>query len=248
MQLTVLGTGAAIPTGDRYQAGLCLETDATTLLVDCGSGVLHRLVEAGYDPTDVDSILLTHTHLDHVADLPGLAKARYLEDVSEFRVVAPEGTGADLEPLFRIDDLDERLDLRIDGIESGEHTIGGLEFEATRTVHSKPSFAYRFGSAFGFSGDGEATESLVSFFDGVDALVFDCAYPDGETPENHPTPTALASALSAAEPDVDRLYLTHLYPGAAARAAEAKETVAAATDATVRVASDLETIDFDGPG
>ncbi|MFW5957491.1 MAG: MBL fold metallo-hydrolase, partial [Natronomonas sp.] len=245
MKLTILGTGAAIPTGDRYQSGLLYESAETTLLVDCGSGILHRLVQAGCDPTEIDAILLTHTHLDHVADLPGIAKVRAMEGVAELRIIAPSDTREVLDPWLSIDDIDERIALVIDEIDPGPHGIDDVEFRATRTTHSKPCHAYRFGDRWGFTGDAEAAPELLEFFDGVDVLVADCAYSDDRPPENHPTPTALAQAFEEANTSINRLYLTHLYPDAAKRASETIETVSAATDASVRVASDLDEINLE---
>lgn len=245
MNLTILGTGAALPTGDRYQSGLLYKRKETTLLVDCGSGVLHRLVQAGCPPTAIDAILLTHTHLDHVADLPGIAKAREMKDESDLHIVGPPGTRNVLDPWLSIDDVDERLDIEIDEIDPGTYAIDDVEFRATRTTHSKPCHAYRFGDRWGFTGDAEADPELLEFFDGVDVLVADCAYPDDRPPENHPTPTAFAQALSEANTSIDRLYLTHLYPDAATTASEAREIVSAATDATVRIADDLDEIHFE---
>ena len=43
MQVTFLGTGSAMPTGSRMQTGLLLSDGRQSLLVDCGSGILHRL-------------------------------------------------------------------------------------------------------------------------------------------------------------------------------------------------------------
>lgn len=245
MNLTILGTGAAIPDGDRYQSGLLYETDETTLLIDCGSGVLHRLSQIKHDPTEIDAILLTHTHLDHVADLPGIAKARLMQDEPELRILGPVGMRSDLESLFSIDDLYERLDLEIEEIDTGPYSLANLQFRATPTIHSKPCYAYRFGDLWGFTGDAEADPELLEFFDDVDVLVADCAYPDDQLPENHPTPTALAHALNVADTSIERLYLTHLYPEAAHRAGEARDIVSAATDATVRVAADLDEITLD---
>jgi ribonuclease BN (tRNA processing enzyme) len=78
MEVTFLGTGSAMPTGDRAQTGLLVTHDDRRLLVDCGSGVLHRLAatETGYEA--VHTVLLTHLHLDHVSDLLPLLKARWL--------------------------------------------------------------------------------------------------------------------------------------------------------------------------
>ena len=54
MQVTFLGTGAAMPTGERSQTGLLLEDPddgSDPLLVDCGSGAIHGLAatDVGYE-------------------------------------------------------------------------------------------------------------------------------------------------------------------------------------------------------
>ena len=46
MRVTFLGSGSAMPTGERFQTGILVQEDGRTLLVDCGSGVLHRLQQS----------------------------------------------------------------------------------------------------------------------------------------------------------------------------------------------------------
>ncbi len=89
MCLTLRGTGSALPSPTRLQTGAVVQHAESTLLVDCGSGITHRLPQSAIDYRDVDTVLLTHTHLDHVADLPFLGKARLLESHEAFTVVGP---------------------------------------------------------------------------------------------------------------------------------------------------------------
>ncbi len=74
MEITFLGTGVAIPQKDRVQSGILVRLEEKPLLIDCGSGVLSRFPEAGVSHTEVDTVLLSHLHLDHVADLHPLIK------------------------------------------------------------------------------------------------------------------------------------------------------------------------------
>ena len=71
MELTFLGAATTV-TGSQF----LLETGRARILVDCGmfqggpnEGVRNR-VPLGYEPGDVDAILLTHAHLDHCGLIP----------------------------------------------------------------------------------------------------------------------------------------------------------------------------------
>lgn len=242
---TILGTGSALPSPNRLQTGILLTTDKTRLLVDCGSGVVHRLAQLEVDPRTIDAVLLTHHHLDHVADLPTLAKARVLQNHNPLRVAGPPDTAAVCDHLFTVDDLANRLELTVTEHtpDDGSIELAGFEIELVETTHSKQCFAYRFGDALTISGDTEPDDDVLHLADGVDTLIHECAYPDGVDSAGHSTPTALADALDGI--DVERVYLTHLFPSAEDQSDIIRETVAARVDAEVRIARDNETITLD---
>jgi ribonuclease BN (tRNA processing enzyme) len=220
MQLTFLGTGSAMPTGERMQTGLLVEDDGNRLLVDCGSGVLHTLARSDVGYEGVDTVLLSHHHLDHVSDLLPLLKARWLAGEETLTVVGPEGTEALVEDLLAVHDyLQGRVDLTLREVDAGSFEVAGFDVGAIETEHSMPGLAYRFSGADGaeaggddlvFSADTEAFDGMAEFADGASVLVHDCSFPDEVDVSNHPTPTQLGESLAGV--DVDDLYLTHLYP------------------------------------
>ena len=118
------------------QAGILLEADDRSLLVDAGNGVFQRLAQLSRPAETIDTILLTHLHLDHVADLSSIIKARLLDDQPEFTIVGPPGTEATLRQLLAIDDLWDRATLEVTEIEPGTHTIAGFDVTAVKTDHS----------------------------------------------------------------------------------------------------------------
>ena len=69
MQLTLLGTGC--PKVDCYRFGPAnlISTVKVNILIDCGSGVTQRLEQAKISSANIDALLLTHLHSDHVVDL-----------------------------------------------------------------------------------------------------------------------------------------------------------------------------------
>jgi ribonuclease BN (tRNA processing enzyme) len=248
MQVTFLGTGAAMPTGERSQTGLLLADpggDADPLLVDCGSGALGALAatDVGYEA--VGSVLLTHHHLDHVSDLLPLLKARWLAGETALEIVGPDGTEALVEDLLAVHDyMQGRLELTYREVDPGSFAVAGYDVEAVETVHSMYCLAYRFETAdatFTFSGDTEATDAVAELADGSALLAHDCSFPDGIDVDNHPTPTQLGEVLAGR--DLGRVYLTHRYPHTDGEEAAMVEAVESRVDAEVRIARDGLTVD-----
>ena len=70
IELTLLGTGCPSVDINRFgPANLVDGGVSSRLLVDCGSGVTQRLLEAGCSGSELDAILITHLHSDHIIDL-----------------------------------------------------------------------------------------------------------------------------------------------------------------------------------
>jgi ribonuclease BN (tRNA processing enzyme) len=238
MRITFLGTGSAMPTAGRHQTGLLLRDGDRSLLVDCGSGVLHRLHRTTVGYEGVSSVLLTHHHLDHVSDLMALLKARWLAGEESLEVVGPRGTKSLVDGLLDVHEyLDGRIDLRVREVGPHEFEVAGFDVEATETRHSLPCLAYRFDDRFAFSGDSEAFGELAAFADGVAVFAHDCSFPDDVDVDNHPTPSELGGALAGNE--YGRVYLTHQYPVTDGRQEEMVESVGDRYDGEVRVAEDM---------
>ena len=68
MKLTVVGSSPAWPNPGGAQSGYLVEGPGR-LLLDCGAGVLARLRSMNSGWPLVDSIVITHWHLDHWGDL-----------------------------------------------------------------------------------------------------------------------------------------------------------------------------------
>jgi ribonuclease BN (tRNA processing enzyme) len=252
MHLTFLGTGSAMPTGERAQSGLLLTPEGewsdaapdepAPLLVDCGSGVLNALArtEVGYE--GVAAVLLTHHHLDHVADLLPLLKARWLAGSDPLPVVGPPGTRALLGDLLAVHDyLDGEVAHEAREVAAGAgFTAAGHRVDSTEAVHSMPSHAYRFGDALAVSGDTEASDDVAAFADGVSVFVHDCSFPDDVDVSNHPTPTRLGEVLEGHA--YGRVYLTHLYPHTEGRHDEMLAAVGRHFGGEVRFARDGLTV------
>src|SRR5579859_785839 len=75
LELVVLGSGGPGATGRAGAGYLVLVDGVARILVDAGPGTFVRLGEAKQSLAKTDIVLLTHLHIDHTGELPGLFKA-----------------------------------------------------------------------------------------------------------------------------------------------------------------------------
>ena len=95
MEVVVLGSGGPRALGRAASSFLVLLDGTPRVLVDCGPGAFLRIGEMNLDLEKVDTILLTHLHIDHSSDLPAFFLARGLtaDGPIVFRVFGPDGAG-----------------------------------------------------------------------------------------------------------------------------------------------------------
>ena len=211
LALVVLGSGGPRPFG-RAGTSYIVEVNGTPkILVDAGPGMFLRVGELNIDLEPVDTVLLTHLHIDHSGDLAGFFKARSLTASASsirFTVFGPAGGkfpstsrlvnllfekgGAwEYQKTFGSDEEIRPVDLPIE-LTSPERRIldqDGLRITAIATHHGDcPSVAYRVdykNESIAFSGDMDASAlpNLIHLAKGCSLLVFHCAVLD---PANSP--------------------------------------------------------------
>jgi len=243
MILTILGSGTCVPSVERNAPGYLLESDGTSLLLDCGCGTLIQLEKAGRSYAAIDAVFITHRHPDHFSDLMPLVHA----------LLAAPG-------------CDRRKDLHIFGpklfidyyhrafspvlFSSGKFSTilheasGKFDFDpfnimTAKTLHSDDSIAYRFecgGRALVYTGDTDYDPAVVKLAEDADLLVADCSFPARMKVRNHLS--AEECGMLAKEAGVRRLVLSHLYP-AGMPEQERVEEAASAFGGEIILAEDL---------
>jgi ribonuclease Z len=79
MKLTVLGSGGFLPQPDRPLPGFAIEHEGKVYLFDAGEGTQVRMVEYGISSADLEAVLVSHLHGDHLFGLPGVMVRRSQE-------------------------------------------------------------------------------------------------------------------------------------------------------------------------
>ena len=94
LELLVLGSGGPGAAGRAASSYLIFIDGDARILVDAGPGSFARLGEAGASLADTDVVLLTHLHIDHAGEIPGLFKARAVSSSGPivFNVWGPTGS------------------------------------------------------------------------------------------------------------------------------------------------------------
>jgi ribonuclease BN (tRNA processing enzyme) len=246
MEIIFLGTGVAIPQHGRVQSGVLVRLEEKPLLIDCGSGVLSRFPETSVSHTEIDTVLLSHLHLDHVADLVCLLKANWLRGKTDMRVYGPEGTDDWFSKVIgAYEYLMDEVDVNITEILPGkEFTPEGFDCEISCTagVHSVPTLAYRVTAEDGefvYSGDTEPCRDIMDLAAEADLLIHECSFPPGTKVTNHSTPSSLAEILEEYKNDIGSICLTHFYPDMRGHEREAIYRLKGYFDGEVILAEDL---------
>lgn len=221
MRLVTVGTGTVVPDPERASSCHWIESRDTRILVDCGAGGLQGVARAALPWGDLDHLVISHFHADHVGEIPSLifALKHGLEPMraKPLNVWGPRGTRR----LFQAWSaalgawlIDPGFPLRFSELEPGEPLrMGDLWVSAAETPHTEESLALRFegdDAALGYTGDTGPSDDLAEFFRGVDLLLAECSLPDDLVADNHLSPSRLARLAGAAA--VGRLAVTHVYP------------------------------------
>ena len=82
-KLIILGSSSGLPQANRASSGYLLKAGKSLSIIDCGGGVTSSFLRRGFDPLDIDRIFISHTHPDHVTELPFVIQLIHLNQRTE---------------------------------------------------------------------------------------------------------------------------------------------------------------------
>ena len=191
MKLTLLGTGCPSVDFKRCGSSNLISTKSTKILVDCGSGVTQRLNQSKNSSADIDALLLTHLHTDHVIDLYQLLVSSWHSDRTlEWKIYGPKGTKQFVDKIFLAWKSERKLRISYEKRKSskalnykvyefkkeGFININDIKIKYFEVDHKPVPYAYGFSffnknKKLTISGDTRPCESLMLNAQNADVLL-----------------------------------------------------------------------------
>ncbi len=258
MRITVLGKSPSWQDVDGACSGYLIEEGGTCLLLDCGNGVFSKLRKFR-DYVDVDAVVVSHLHADHMLDLVPYSYAlTYAPRQQPVPVAHWPGTDDPARPLLHApvgaretfrrvvgswgnEDLVEKA-FRLHEYRSGDTLeIGELRLRFHEVPHFMTTHAVEVASAngsgrFTYGADCRPTDELVAFARDTDLLMVEATLPRPERTgvRGHLTPSEAGDHGRRA--GARRLVITHISDELDAR--WAREQAEGAFGAPVEVAAE----------
>lgn len=208
MRLTILGNNGPYPAHGGACSGYLLESDSgnTTILLDCGTGVLSRLPQYT-DLGRLDAVVLSHLHFDHMSDmLPMQYALQFNPRKRPLNVFAPAqpaavrsllaGNFTDVWPMH-------------------ETTIGEMKISFCPVRHPVETYAVSIecdGARMVYTGDSNTDFALELFCDNADLILADAGLSSADHTDAAPHLSAALCGKMAKDTHAKRLILTHFNP------------------------------------
>ncbi|MCD6319472.1 MAG: MBL fold metallo-hydrolase [Candidatus Desulfofervidaceae bacterium] len=221
LEVIVIGSGTGVPSLKRASPALVVKTYQTCILLDSGPGTLRQLLKVNIHFSNLDVILYTHLHPDHITDLIHfLFACKYTPAFTREKPVfifGPRGFLSFYEQLEKAfghwiavpEDKVSLSEISSPSIWAHEDVII-TPFATFHTENSQGYILQSEGKKVVYTGDTDFDESLIKVVENADLLICEASFPSNYKVEGHLTPV-LAGKL-AAEAKVKSLLLTHFYP------------------------------------
>ena len=173
MKIEILGCWGGYPAKGGATAGYLITTDEGRVLIDCGSGVMSKL-SLKTKTENLNSIILSHLHYDHTADIKILQYAavgalRNKKMTQKLQIHAP------IEPATNWYELQSDVSEFKEINEDVTLLTAGMQVNFQPVSHTIPCYAMRFvynNKVFVYSADTAYDERLINF--AADADLFIC--------------------------------------------------------------------------
>lgn len=223
MDIVVLGSGTANPHPTRSSAGFWLDTGHGTIMLDFSASALHRLAQERLDWANIDSIWISHFHLDHCCGLPAyLFATRHAAETKDrrkpLRIFGAKGLRKLISAFNEAGGgklLQQPFPVEVVEIESLKHfeILPSVRAIAYSTPHKMESHAIRIedpsGTVLVYTSDTGFGKDIAAFAKNADLFVTESSFLEKKESEIHLELAEAIYLINHAKPK--RAMLTHFY-------------------------------------
>jgi len=185
LKITMIGTGNAFAKA-YYNNNALVETEQIRLLIDCGITLPHALYQSGRTFADLDGVLISHMHGDHIGGLEELAFQMMYTYARKPTLYIAESL---IEPLWNHSLRGGLVQGELDSIECFFHVVPlqpgidiklatDLKIKLIQTEHikNKDSYSFIINDTFFYSADMTFNPKLLHELHnaGVQTIYHDC--------------------------------------------------------------------------
>lgn len=211
MKLTVIGMWGGFPKGNGACSGYLLEHDGFRLLLDCGSGVAMNL-QKYHELYEVDHVILSHYHYDHVSDLGALMFGRLVQTQ----------LGKTKEPLSIYGPMDKTKENEIAAVPnnvfhpidaSSRLEVGPFEITFIKNIHPVETYGMKIvcdGKSIVYTADTSYLKSYIDFAKHTDLLIAESSFYEGMDGKVAGHMNAKEAGILAEKTEAKQTLLTHL--------------------------------------
>ncbi len=172
MEIQVLGTWSAALQPGKFNTSFLINKK---ILLDCGPYTPLALINNGIDPAKLDTVLITHMHLDHYGGLPQLIWQRGLnEPEKELNIVGPAGIENSIKKILDLYYTPEYMLRKTVFLENYD----GIKMSPGN--HSIPDIAYRLeidNKSIFYSGDTSFSYDIINAGKNSDVFIHEATFP-----------------------------------------------------------------------
>ncbi|WP_078548320.1 MBL fold metallo-hydrolase [Litchfieldia alkalitelluris] len=212
MKVTIIGYWGGFPAANEASSGYLFEHDGFRLLVDCGSGVLSQL-QNYVQLKDIDAVILSHYHHDHIADIGPLQYARLIstylhKETSVLPIYGHHDDEGGFDQL-QYKDITKAIVYQADDTLQ----IGPFSLSFMKTKH--PAVCYAMKIEVGnysvvYTADSSYMDEFIHFSMNADLLLCECNLYGDQDGSKMGHMTSVEAGKIAHEANVKQLILTHL--------------------------------------